>query len=469
MIRVFKHHISGLSIAFGLIEALLFLTVVGLLWEYRIDEVLKNTEGPLVFIYAGIFLFVIFISIFASLGLYNKDVITNRRVMFFRLAVGLSAVTITLFAIGYLYVTTAPLTQYPRPLDVALGFSVLVGVLLITRWTFALVSDGRFFREKVVILGAGSRAAKLRRMIAADAAPRYDIVRCIALDDEPSEVEHTARISRSSSDADGLMGLLFQGDVDEVVVCPDNRRGLPVDALLRCKMSGIRVSEPLAFMERELGRVNPDDLQASWLVFSDGFNFSAFGDATKRAFDLLLSVIFLLFTLPLTVTAAIVVKLDSPGPIFYRQGRTGLHGKPFMLFKFRSMRTDAEADGPRWAAQNDSRITRSGSFLRKTRIDEIPQILNVLRGEMSFVGPRPERPVFVTSLAEQIPYYHERHCAKPGITGWAQINYPYGASVEDAKEKLSYDLYYVKNRSLFLDIIIILQTVRVIFWPAGVR
>ena len=190
----------------------------------------------------------------------------------------------------------------------------------------------------------------------------------------------------------------------------------------------------------------------------------------KRIFDVVASGTLLLFSLPIMVFAALAIKMESRGPIFYRQERVGLNGETFMLLKFRSMRTDAEKDGvPRWADLNDSRVTRVGSFIRQTRIDEIPQIFNVLKGEMSFIGPRPERPFFVDELRQVIPYYFERHRVKPGISGWAQLNYPYGASVEDAKEKFQYDLYYIKNYSLFLDLIVLVQTARVVLWPDGVR
>ena len=233
---------------------------------------------------------------------------------------------------------------------------------------------------------------------------------------------------------------------------------------------GVRVTGYLSFVERELGRIVLDDLDPNWLIFSDGFDKSVFRDAAKRAFDLIVSLLLLLFTLPITAVAALLIKLDSPGPVFYRQERVGRDGRTFTLTKFRSMRVDAEQQGgPRWAAEKDDRITEVGAFIRQTRIDELPQIINVLRGEMSIIGPRPERPFFVDTLTDAIPFYGERHRVKPGITGWAQINYPYGASIEDAREKLSYDLYYVKNTSLFLDVIILLQTVRVILWPSGVR
>jgi len=223
------------------------------------------------------------------------------------------------------------------------------------------------------------------------------------------------------------------------------------------------------FLEEEIGYIDTTVVTPGWFVFRQGFSRSDVFLTAKRGFDVIVSLTVLVFTLPVALIAAILIRLESRGPIFYRQERVGLDGKLFTLIKFRSMRVDAEKHGPQWAAERDNRITRVGNILRKSRIDEIPQVLNVLRGNMSFVGPRPERPVFVAELTQQLRFYGERHRVKPGITGWAQINYPYGASIEDAREKLSFDLYYVKNASVFLDMLILLQTVRVILFPSGAR
>jgi sugar transferase (PEP-CTERM system associated) len=258
--------------------------------------------------------------------------------------------------------------------------------------------------------------------------------------------------------------------IDEIVIATQERRGkLPVKDLLTCRLSGISVLDYSTFVERETGQVDLDSLNPSWLIFSDGFIGGNIDHALKRTFDVTVSLMIVAFSAPILLVTAIVILATDPGPIFYRQQRIGLHGKPFNIIKFRSMRVDAERGGPQWAGQNDPRITPIGRIIRATRIDEIPQVLNVLKGDMSFVGPRPERGVFVDALTEEIPYYSERHQMKPGITGWAQLNYPYGASVEDARKKLQYDLYYVKNYSIFLDLLIIIQTVRVVLWPHGVR
>jgi sugar transferase (PEP-CTERM system associated) len=268
-----------------------------------------------------------------------------------------------------------------------------------------------------------------------------------------------------------LVRLAEQMHVDEIVVAvEDRRKEMPVNDLLHLKLSGVEVLEFSSFWEKETGRVDLDTVHPSWMIFSDGFGGTTATRMVKRGFDLVVSATFLLLTFPVLVITAAAIKLDSRGPIFYRQERVGRHGRTFMLLKFRSMVTDAERDGvPKWAGAGDSRVTRIGHVIRQTRIDEIPQVFNVLLGDMSFIGPRPERPFFVQELAAKIPYYAERHLVKPGITGWAQINFPYGASVEDAKQKLEYDLYYIKNHSIFLDCIILLQTARVVLFPEGVR
>mgnify|MGYP003375292750 FL=1 len=258
----------------------------------------------------------------------------------------------------------------------------------------------------------------------------------------------------------------------EVVLALEERRNaLPLNDLLRVKTTGVHVNDIASFIERETGRVDLATTNPSGLIFSDGFSAGQrISKVGKRLFDIVASLIVLVIGLPLIVVAGIAVVLDSRGPVFYRQPRVGLFGEPYDIYKIRSMRTDAEAAGKAvWASENDPRVTRVGRIIRKLRIDELPQLWCVLKGEMSFVGPRPERPSFVEELEQKMPYYAERHMVKPGLTGWAQINYPYGASVEDARVKLEYDLYYAKNYSPFLDLLILLQTVRVVLWPEGAR
>jgi sugar transferase (PEP-CTERM system associated) len=329
----------------------------------------------------------------------------------------------------------------------------------------------RAFRRRILVLGAGPIAAKVQGLMHTGAAQHLDIVGFVPLAQERARPHVTKVLAEHEfADHEGLAAFVEANDIDELVVATSERRGLPVYDLLGCKLDGRKVTDFLSFWEREAQCVDLDELQPSWLIFSDGFDISLTRLALKRAFDVVVSLVMLTATLPVTLLCALAIKFDSPGPVFYRQTRVGLDGTPFDVLKFRSMRVDAEKDGrPRWASQADDRITRVGRFVRQTRIDELPQIINVLKGEMSFVGPRPERPFFVAELAEKIPFYNERHRVKPGITGWAQINYPYGASEEDARAKLSYDLYYIKNGSLFLDLVILFQTVRVVLWPDGAR
>jgi sugar transferase (PEP-CTERM system associated) len=329
------------------------------------------------------------------------------------------------------------------------------------------------------VLGTGHRAEK----IASRMRRKYDqrgfrILGYVAFDKNGLDLvsKHQADIIR----VDGsLAEFCEEHQVQEIIVAMDERRrnresggGLPLDELLACRMSGIEVCDVQAFIEREAGKLDIDLLQPSWMVFSDGFVRSTVRGGTKRAFDLVASLGLLLVTWPVMLITALAILIESgfKGPVLYRQQRVGLDGRYFEVTKFRSMHTDAERDGQAvWASENDPRITRVGAVIRRIRIDELPQIFNVLRGDMSFVGPRPERPEFVRDLETRIPYYGYRHRIKPGITGWAQLCYPYGASLTDAQEKLQYDLYYLKNHSLLLDLIILIQTVDVVLVGEGAR
>ncbi len=260
------------------------------------------------------------------------------------------------------------------------------------------------------------------------------------------------------------------GEVDRIVVALDERRGrFPLDQLVTCRLKGIRIDDSTAFTEGLAGRLSVENLRPSALIFSDGFARSFLIMKIKRCIDIACSALGLVLSLPVWLLVAFAIKLDSAGPILYRQERAGQDGNPFTLLKFRSMRKDAEENGPTWAGINDDRVTRVGRWIRKWRFDEIPQMINVLMGDMSFVGPRPERPFFVSRLVKEIPYYSQRHVVKPGITGWAQVQYHYGASKEDALEKLKYDLYYIKHLSVFFDLRIILETAKVVLSGKGSR
>jgi sugar transferase (PEP-CTERM system associated) len=271
-------------------------------------------------------------------------------------------------------------------------------------------------------------------------------------------------------DYNDIPALCKKGHVDRIIVALDERRGkFPVEQLLLCRLKGIRVDDGMAFTEELAGKLSVENLRPSSLIFSDGFKRSIIFKRIKRGFDVVLSIVGLAVTMPINVVLSAAIKVDSPGPILYKQERVGKDGNIFRLLKFRSMSQDAEPNGPVWADVSDDRATRVGKVIRKLRLDEIPQMVNVLRGEMSFVGPRPERPFFVEQLRKELPYYFQRHTVKPGITGWAQIKYPYGASKEDALEKLKYEYYYIKHMSLIFDLTIIMETIKTVLLSRGAR
>jgi len=271
-------------------------------------------------------------------------------------------------------------------------------------------------------------------------------------------------------DYNDIPALCKKGHVDRIIVALDERRGkFPVEQLLLCRLKGIRVDDGMAFTEELAGKLSVENLRPSSLIFSDGFKRSIIFKRIKRGFDVVLSIVGLAVTMPINVVLSAAIKVDSPGSILYKQERVGKDGNIFRLLKFRSMSQDAEPNGPVWADVSDDRATRVGKVIRKLRLDEIPQMVNVLRGEMSFVGPRPERPFFVEQLRKELPYYFQRHTVKPGITGWAQIKYPYGASKEDALEKLKYDYYYIKHMSLIFDLTVIMETIKTVLLGRGAR
>ncbi len=275
---------------------------------------------------------------------------------------------------------------------------------------------------------------------------------------------------RIIGDFSQISSICKDAKIDRIVVALDERRGkLPIEQLLTCRLKGIRVDEGVAFTEELAGRLSVESLYPSSLIFSDGFRGSVLYKKAKRYFDISASAFGLFFFFPIALAIALAIKLDSPGPVVYEQERVGKDGRLFKLKKFRSMRNDAEKGGPVWAMVDDDRVTRIGRIIRKLRFDEIPQLINVLKGEMSLVGPRPERPFFVRRLEKELPFYSYRHSVKPGLTGWAQLYYPYGASKEDALEKLKYDLYYIKNMSPLRDLTVILETIKVILWKRGAR
>jgi sugar transferase (PEP-CTERM system associated) len=347
-------------------------------------------------------------------------------------------------------------------------FLTALGILLVAVPAWRLAFDGvtrdSHMAERVLILGTGTAANSVAALIGSQHDFPYRVVGFV---DDPSTAAGDVKVIGSLGD---LPELLTRQQVDRVVVSLSDRRGrMPIRELLQAKMSGVRVEDAATMYERLTGKILIDEIKPSWLIFSDGFRASRTTRAVKRVVDLVLAAVGLVIAAPLMLLTALAVRLESAGPVLYKQERVGENGRIFTLCKFRSMRTDAENGTPVWAKEKDDRVTRVGRFIRITRLDELPQLWNVLRGDMSFVGPRPERPFFVEQLAAVIPFYMERHAVKPGVTGWAQVKYRYGASVEDAMEKLRYDLYYIKNLSIIFDLTIVIDTVKVIISGKGAQ
>lgn len=354
--------------------------------------------------------------------------------------------------------------------DILTSASVFGLFLLgISRWIFFGVAGKDAFKRKVLVLGAGAKARQLLEDLKTPFNRKgFIITGFVPLPDEPVQIRDESLILRLAS----LHRHILRHPVREIVVAVDDRRkGLPMEDLLECKMEGVRIVDGASFYERESRKVALEMVTRGWLVFSDGFTVSSVYGYGKRLLDIVAAGILLLVGLPLMILTVIAIKIEDglKAPVFYSQERVGLNGRIFSVHKFRSMVTDAEKNGAVWAQQNDSRVTRVGEFIRKVRIDELPQIFNVLNGTMAFVGPRPERPVFVEQLSAKIPFYSERHRVKPGLTGWAQLCFAYADNEEDTREKLRYDLYYIKNQSLLLDLLIIIQTVEVVLFKKGSR
>ncbi|NML14391.1 TIGR03013 family PEP-CTERM/XrtA system glycosyltransferase [Azohydromonas sp. G-1-1-14] len=367
------------------------------------------------------------------------------------------------FLIGHL-MPTSVLPAAALPAAALLGTAVVVGHRVYA--AHAVLPAG--LRPRVLILGAGERAARVGHTLKeADAGAEL-----VGYYLTPNEGEIVVPAHQLLSAQESLAELVQRLKVHEVIVAPTERRGggLPMDQLLACRTQGVRVLDMSSHFEKTLGQLRVDCIDPALLVFGKGFNQGSLRLVVKRVCDIASATLLLLASTPVMLVTALLIKLESPGPVLYRQERVGLNGRTFNVIKFRSMRTDAEKDGqPRWASAQDDRVTRVGRVIRRLRIDELPQIFNVLLGDMSIVGPRPERPFFVEQLVCELPYYGLRHSIKPGVTGWAQVRYPYGATVEDSLQKLQYDLYYVKNHNLLLDLLVLFETVGVVLTGKGAR
>lgn len=462
MIRLFKHYIPNAVLLLALFDIVLLFTAAEFGWIYRAHQIGMKVE-PIHTRILQMTSFAVSLEIaMMAVGVYGADSLQSIRVATARLLVAVSLGTIFLSVIFFLF----PALTFWRS-NLLYAMLAALALLFVLRLLLGKTLGSQVFKRRVVVLGAGARAERLK-LLSKKPGAGFVVVGYVAMSEANRTIPEAIARDAIYNLADHVVLL----NASEVVLALEERRNaLPLKDLLRIKTTGVHVNEISTFLERETGRVDLQSVNPSWLIFSDGFSSGRMlSSLFKRLFDIVASLLLLALTLPLILLGALAVKLESRGPAFYRQRRVGLYGQGFDIIKLRSMRQDAEVAGKAvWAEKDDPRITRVGRFIRKVRIDELPQCWSVLKGEMSFVGPRPERPQFVEDLEQQIPYYAERHMVKPGITGWAQINYPYGASIEDSRHKLEYDLYYAKNYSPFLDVLILLQTLRVVLFPDGAR
>ena len=392
---------------------------------------------------------------------YDLTLMQSSRELVVRLLQAVGASSIVLAALYF----TMPDLMIGDGIFVSALFVFVVGILG-WRLLFNQLTGSLKLQERILVVGTGETARKVVRQILDQREFAYRVVGFI--DDDATRVGERIVNPGIIGTPGDIAALIDRHQIDRIVVGLSDRRGkLPVEELLRAKMAGIRVEDATTTYERVTGKILIDDLRPSWLIFSDGFRVSRMTRWIKRSIDLTLALIFGILSLPLMLLTAVAIAIESGRPVLYCQERVGENGKTFTLCKFRSMRTDAEQGTPIWARDGDERVTRVGRFIRLTRLDELPQFWNVLRGDMSFVGPRPERPFFVAELAKAIPFYQQRHAVKPGLTGWAQVKYRYGSSLEDAMEKLRYDLYYIKHLSVFFDLTIVFDTVKVVLFGKG--
>ena len=464
MVRVFRHYIPSSIIWLVLIESgLLFLSVyIGV--EIRFSD----AEGHIIVSASDLWVKALSFTIImggslTAMGLYQRTLINDFASMMIRLFVG--------FGIGF---ALTSLAFYLLP-ELFLGrgvigitmLSAFFGVIL-NRTIFQKVLSSESYKSRVLVIGSGRHAKQVEDLKEKCNENGYDIVAFLPMNDCDVLVTDSPVIELTGTIFDYAM----DNTIDEIVIAVDDRRKkFPATDLLNCKMEGIYIRDLVSFFERITGHIQLDALHTSTLIFSSGFSHAVLQNTSKRIFDIVVSALILIIASPIMLVTAIAIFLSSFGrdPVFYRQTRVGLDDQPYGVMKYRSMKTDAEKDGAQYAKKKDSRVTIIGSFIRLTRIDELPQLFNVLKGDMSFVGPRPERPEFVSGYNDRISHYSLRHKVKPGITGWAQICYPYGETEEDTKQKLQYDLYYLKNYSLFLDFTILFQTLQVVLFGKGAR
>jgi len=462
MIRLFKHYVPHAVLFLGMLDVALLIAAAEIAYSIRLHQ-LGSIVEPIVDRLPQLFTFALSLeTAMIAVGVYGADALQSLRRAVARILV---AISLGIIFLSVLFFLSPAITFWRSNLFYAMGIAAVS--LIAIRILLGKMLGGHVFKRRVVVLGAGPRAARLKAL-QQQPGSAFVVVGYVSMSEANRVIPEAITRDAIYNLADHVVLL----NASEVVLALEERRNaLPLKDLLRIKTTGVHVNDISTFLERETGRVDLQSVNPSWLIFSDGFSSGRmFSGVFKRLFDITASLILLVLAGPVILLTALAVKLESKGPAFYRQRRVGLYGVGFDCLKLRSMRQDAEVNGQAvWAEKDDPRITRIGRFIRKVRIDELPQCWSVLKGEMSFVGPRPERPQFVEDLEQQLPYYAERHMVKPGITGWAQINYPYGASIEDSRQKLEYDLYYAKNYSPFLDLLILLQTIRVVLWPEGAR
>lgn len=464
MVRVFRHYIPSSIIWLITIETLLLYLSVFIGVELRFSSFGKEFVLIESDLWTKALTFTIIMGgALTAMGLYQRSHISDFASMMIRLFIG--------FGIGFVFITLAfyifPELFLGRGI---IGFALISAFfgIVFSRTLFQKMLNSDSFKNRVLVLGAGKHACQVDSLREKCNKRGFYIDGYIPLNDDEILVDASRVIQMPES----IYDYAVTNNIDEIVIAIDDRRKkFPASDLLKCKMDGIDVLDMVSFFERITGHIQLDALHPSVFIFSTGFKHAILHSFTKRIFDIVISAIILVLASPIMLITAIVIYVSSLGrdPVLYRQIRVGLDNKSYNVLKFRSMNTDAEKDGAQFAKKKDARITRIGNLIRLTRIDELPQLFNVIKGDMSFVGPRPERPEFVAGFNDRISHYSLRHKVKPGITGWAQICYPYGETEEDAKHKLQYDLYYLKNYSLFLDFTILFQTLQVVLFGKGAR
>ncbi|MCB1959299.1 MAG: TIGR03013 family PEP-CTERM/XrtA system glycosyltransferase [Rhodocyclaceae bacterium] len=460
MLKIFSHYFpvhTLYQIVFDVV--ILFLGVLcALVWQPQVSVADWRTVVP-----SALFFAISMVILNSVTGFYRPVAGPRIKDVLARVLVGV----VVSLPVAYAVFRVLPWGEFASE-AVEVSVVLVLGLMLAVRGFSNRGRLSAMLTRRVLVLGTGAEAESVERALHDPSLRGLQIVGFLPLGGDENRLVAQDRILGEHK----ILDAIDEFNVNEVIVAVRERRGgiLPLRELLDCKMRGVKVYDLSSFFERARGQVRLDSLKASWLIYGDGFRQGMMRTLVKRCFDLLVSFVLLVLALPVMLIAALAILLEDGGPIFYRQVRVGQNGRQFKVIKFRSMRTDAEKDGkPKWASANDDRVTRTGRLIRKLRIDELPQLFNVFMGEMSLVGPRPERPFFVDQLTSEIPFYAVRHCVKPGVTGWAQVRYQYGASVDDAVQKLQYDLYYVKNHTLLLDMVVLMETVRVVLTGEGAQ